>query len=1246
MSEGRIFAFLGLDNSDFTSKLNQSVAAVQTASKQMSGALGNDLTGAMKKTTRQAQDFGTSISRSLKNVTRIVQGILVSQIFYGIIRDIKEATSAVFAFSREMEQANMSFGVLMKNQKQAGVFVEALQEFAAATPFSFEDAEIGARRLMAFGFQAKEVIPMLKAISDMTAVTAQVSGAGGAGGGATLQMERITRALGQIQTKGRLMQQEMNQLTEAGVPAFEILREKLGLTSEELGQIGRQGINARTAINAILEGIEDRFQGASDKMEATTTGIMNKIHDQFLFLGQRVTTGMFDKWKNQLNGISSTMQKMMKGAAGGKGLAGAIQAVFSPEIYHQIMIVGVALKQIFKGFSDVWKGIKPVIKILIELTVRILAIVLPVFAILSRAIGYLVSLIAKAPPVIKTLIAAFGALLVASAVAVAIKGVAATVRFLFVCSSVAIAVRKLASAMYALTLATIRSPWGLAFTAIVLGLVALAASSKNVCQWLDKLMKQLAAIFGLKTTIFGDPADPLGIADGLHGYGGGLDGLEDDLNDTGDAADEAKKKVGDAILAFDEVYTIDDKKGGGGAGGGGTVPDPTEGWEFDGGEGLDKMFDDLWDKIKEFADDLDYVPPMLKKPFIDFTWPTLPDIMPPSALPALEWAHAFQLQLAWDINLLKELGNAWSNAMNGLKPVPIPEAISPSWVSQALATLGIFGSGVWNTLKDVSANFGQTLGDMGKSISGWARARLGDVGDFANDFAETLAGLPARAGQGLSLAGKAIDGYVEGVYQDLSDGLASISGWFGQVAVPVMAGALATLVASVKAPFAGLGTALKQGFLDAMVPVEAFVTDLIAAFSWDNLQSIFNMENIRQASQTMVQDIIDAWNSIPDSIKVALAGIALVVLTYCTGGLDLLIAWVAGLGPSMAGALAGAFVVALATVGSFFVDVKKAAAAETGKVVTDVTSKWATMKTNISQNASDIAAWVLTEWGDMKTNVSTFTETLCSNVKTNWEDMKTSVSDYTTTLRDDVNTKWEAMKVNTSTCATNIKDWVTTEWLAMKEKVGTTNDDLSTDASTKWDNVKTNLTTVATDIKTYVLNTWSDLKAGIGTLWDGIYTTTNNVWWNIKETVRGCVNGIIDYINLLIDSFNGLSFGIPAVEVLGESYGGFSIKPFHVNHIAHLETGGIATKNTVAEIAEGNKSEGIIPLGSSAADPFYDAVAAKITARLNSTPSDDSTGTPIIVQVGVLIADERGITELERRLQAVRITETKRVIGG
>ena len=84
-----------------------------------------------------------------------------------------------------------------------------LQDFAQVTPFDLESVTNGSRRLLAMGFSAEQIIPVMTAVGDAAAgLGMQAEG-----------IDRITLAMGQMAAKGKVSAEEIRQLAEAGIPA-------------------------------------------------------------------------------------------------------------------------------------------------------------------------------------------------------------------------------------------------------------------------------------------------------------------------------------------------------------------------------------------------------------------------------------------------------------------------------------------------------------------------------------------------------------------------------------------------------------------------------------------------------------------------------------------------------------------------------------------------------------------------------------------------------------------------------------------------------------------------------------------------------------------------------------------------------------------------------------------------------------------------------------------------------------------
>ena len=102
---------------------------------------------------------------------------------------------------------------------------------------------------------------------------ASIGDAAAALGGGKETINGITLALAQMTAKGKVSAQEMNQLAERGVPAWEMLARQIGVSVPEAMDMAEKGaIKAAQAVPAILDGMNQKFGGSMDQMSRTLTG--------------------------------------------------------------------------------------------------------------------------------------------------------------------------------------------------------------------------------------------------------------------------------------------------------------------------------------------------------------------------------------------------------------------------------------------------------------------------------------------------------------------------------------------------------------------------------------------------------------------------------------------------------------------------------------------------------------------------------------------------------------------------------------------------------------------------------------------------------------------------------------------------------------------------------------------------------------------------------------------------------------
>ncbi|MDK6646186.1 tape measure protein, partial [Actinotignum timonense] len=106
-------------------------------------------------------------------------------------------------------------------------------------PFSKGAFIQGQQQLLAFGMEAKKVVPTLKAIQDAVA----------AAGGSSQQLSDVTFVLAQIQAAGKITGQDLMQLGQRGINAAELIGSQMGKTGAQIRQeISNGSLDATKAI--------------------------------------------------------------------------------------------------------------------------------------------------------------------------------------------------------------------------------------------------------------------------------------------------------------------------------------------------------------------------------------------------------------------------------------------------------------------------------------------------------------------------------------------------------------------------------------------------------------------------------------------------------------------------------------------------------------------------------------------------------------------------------------------------------------------------------------------------------------------------------------------------------------------------------------------------------------------------------------------------------------------------------------
>lgn len=1228
MTWATLTAKLAMDISDFSNKLKTADGKVKQFGSQLS-ASGRSINTWADSTTKAYKEAAKALTKhnlGLKDTSRIVQGIVISQLFYNTVQSITSAASALWEFNVALDYTKVTYSALFGSTELADDFMVALQEHSINTIFSFQQLADASKKLLAYGIDYKNLMFIMEGLTNLGAMS-----------GDAAALDRIALALGQIYTKGKLSAEEMRQLANAYIPITDILQERFGLTGDQLKRVSDLNLPAADVINAIIDYANDHFGAVGDAAMRTITGIQNKIVDTLKVVGTKMLGPINAAYKSFLIYVSRGLEALRSEFETG-GIGGIFEYLVPDPTTRQtirqfvanvknllvsLASVGAVAGQVFGHFLSVLMTAFNVIGPFITGTINILTGVLN--AMLSTRAGAIVlrtALLAAASAFFILRVQALYALVV-TAVAKAIDGLS---RALLVLSSI-----------------IARHPIGMLIATIGVALIGLAASSEKARAAISKLFGAIGGAFKGEDQLvrtnqeLRDGADAAGQFDNrLSGAADSADDLTDALKGTNKEADKASKKA-KGLLSFDEVFKLPEEaekassSTGTGIGSGlidaiGSLTDAF-GDIGDLGAALIPEIPDFGDFIKGFTDklfgglDSAFMDKLANVGWGSLIGAALGGVLggllggaPGAALGAKIGALAGGIAgLLWD-SLDGAISNTAVGALSGIVAAVGKGIGTPLFGAlKSVFTNGGGWSGVWSAL-------GGALKTTGlKSIikGGLIGAAIGFVVDgiasllwdslakeFDNANVET-----AKIGQTIgSLIGTVIGGIFGGpvgamIGSAVGTFAGGIVGLFWEPITEWATKASETLCTWITDNY----SALNKWAVDTAAGFVKWAKDTDDAFlKW----TADTVPRVKSWAESTLNDI-DNW----------------VVTTY--GDLN---TWVANTANDFM-----TWVHDTSTAISDWADDSapklKEWVAATGKDIDDWAAKtysdvnkWATdTSKDFLKWASDTSS-AIDEWAaELIPKFSSWVSTTGSNI-----------SKWATSTRSDFS-KWvsdtnRGFSQWRTDVANSISAWSSNTLYSISTWGGNTLASLQkwfTDTNARWSTYWTNL---GSSIESWLeKKIWQPIANffDIGSFWrrissmlDGIYSKLSG-WW---DNVRSIFNRRIT-VSASVNTSSSYSM-----------YGHAS--------------GGIFNREHIARFAEGNKAEAIIPLeNNTAMQPFVNAVAGGLLQELAPVLAQGSAGynqgmPPMYV--GTLIADDNGIKELYKKFRIIQVQENARrgTVGG
>ena len=246
--------------------------------QQTAGNIGNAFSRAASAAQRALDSMRGSADKTTKSVEGIQQPAGNAGAVFSKLAGLAGkafAVASIADFSKRCLEASANAELLRKGLARslgaadAEKLISDVQAIGEASAYDATQLLPLSRAWVNIGDNAEQATDKMRTIVDISSAYGLTADHVGA----------VNLALSQMQMAGKIGQQDMMQLLNAGVPAWQLLSEKMGLSVAQLKDMSSSGELTQEAIDALFEIMKEKGNGAASDMANTLAGKFSNIEE-------------------------------------------------------------------------------------------------------------------------------------------------------------------------------------------------------------------------------------------------------------------------------------------------------------------------------------------------------------------------------------------------------------------------------------------------------------------------------------------------------------------------------------------------------------------------------------------------------------------------------------------------------------------------------------------------------------------------------------------------------------------------------------------------------------------------------------------------------------------------------------------------------------------------------------------------------------------------------------------------------